>query len=245
MTFLNGWLDGVYHEDAHPGRVGGPITPFAIVVHATDMPPETFGALLTSWTTKPAAGDCAHFVIGRDAAQGVVQLVSIQRNANHAGGPHHGWFVDGDGNQIHPNLCSVGIELHCAGDVMKFADGWHALDGHAPVGAVIPESDVVLDPARPGRGWQVVTPWQYEQFGILLDALDAPGVLDVAPAGLHAISPSQTPAAWAVMPPGNLATHAGLDFYDRADPHQPTCQWLRERLAKPSNRHVPRPMLGP
>lgn len=43
VKFLSGWLDGVYHRDAHPGRVGGPITPFASVIHSTDMPPESFG----------------------------------------------------------------------------------------------------------------------------------------------------------------------------------------------------------
>lgn len=232
MTFSSGWLDGVYHKDAHPGRVGGPIKPFAKVIHSTDEPPEVWDAIIKRTQTEPGNHNGAHIYVGRDAAQGVVQTVSIYRNAEHAGGPHNGWFVDAKGNRYHPNSVAVGIELHCAGDVMRFADGWHALDGHAPTGAVIPDADVIPDPQRPGRGWHVVTPWQYEQLGLLLDALDAPGVLELAPAGLHAISPSQTPAAWAVMPPGNVATHAGLDFEDRADPHPPTCQWLRERLAK-------------
>ena len=226
---INGWLDGVYHRDAHPGRVGGPIAPFAIVVHTTDVPPEAWSAMMARLQNELGAGDGAHFWIGRDAAAGVVQTVPILRNANHAGGPHHGWFVDGDGNRIHPNLCAIGIEIHCAGDVAKFSDGWHSLDGHTPTGAVIPESDVVLDPQRPGRGWHVVTPYQLEQLGMLLDTLET--ALAPAPAGLHAISPWEAPPAYGVIG-GRIVGHVSLDARDRADPWPQAMAWLRERQAK-------------
>lgn len=223
MKFNQGILDAAAHRPAHPGRIGGPITPCAITVHTTDMPPEDFGALVASWQEHPAAGDCAHFVIGRTPADGLVQMVPISHNANHAGGPRHGWFVDAKGNQWHPNELSVGIEIHCAGRVRKNSF-WRCVDGSTLTGAAIPASDVISDPEHPGYGWHCVTDWQYQQLEALITALF--GVMAPVPTGLHAVSPSQTPAPWAVLA-GRVCGHCSLDFAEREDPHQPTMQWLR------------------
>lgn len=226
MKFKDGLLGDARYLPAHPGRVGGLIDPFAIVVHTTDMPPEDFGALLASWQSRPAAGDCAHFVIGRTPADGLVQMVPINRNANHAGGAHSGWFISGGGlNEYrdHPNEVSVGIELHCAGRV-RLDSGWRCVDGHTLTGAAIPASDVIPDPDLPGYGWHRVTDWQYQQLDALITTLFA--VMSQVPAGLRAVSQAQVPAPWAIGA-GRVVGHCSLDFLEREDPHQPTMQRIR------------------
>jgi hypothetical protein len=113
-SFSDGWWSLAQQVPAFPGRIGGTITPFAVVVHTTDMTPESWDALIQSWTTQLGPGDAAHFLIGRDAAADLIQLAPVTNNANHAGGPGHGNFVAG-AQQWHPNSVSVGIEIHCAG----------------------------------------------------------------------------------------------------------------------------------
>lgn len=226
MTWTNGYYSGARRVDAHPGRVGGPIEPCAVVVHTTDMAPETFDALITAWRTKPGAGDCAHFVIGRDESEGVVQLVSVSKNANHAGGPTHGVFVDAKARVFHPNEISVGIELHCAGGVVNQGGEWRLLEGGRPTGAPISDLDVDPDPARTGRGWHKVTDYQYQQLDALLAELEA--IMTTAPAGLVAKSPFQTPSAWA-LGSGRIVGHCSLDFYSRSDPWPMVMDHVRSR----------------
>lgn len=223
MNFKDGVCDAAKYLPACPARVGGPIDPFAIVVHTTDEPPEAWPALIANTQKSPGRGNAEHFFIGRDESDGLIQVVPIDRNANHAGGDHHGWFTEG-GRRWHPNDASIGIELHCAGRVAQNHLGyWYSVEDGAPSGLPISSSDVIQDFTRPGRGWHCVTAWQYAQ----LDALIAALLSEMRPlrGRLDVQSPSQTPAAWAVGT-GRVVGHCSLDFLEREDPHQPTMQHI-------------------
>jgi len=224
-VFNNGWWSLAQQLPAFAGRIGGVIAPFAVVVHTTDMVPETWNVLLHSWTTQLGAGDCAHFIIGRDAAAGMVQLAPITNNANHAGGNGHGSFVAGQ-QSWHPNTVAVGIEVHCAGSVRQINGDWHLVENGAVQGAAIADEDVIADPQRPGRGWHKVTDYQYEQLGALLDGLE--NVLAALPVGCAAQSIEQPPA-YGIFPTGRRVGHVSLDAAHRGDPWPPTCDWMRAR----------------
>lgn len=230
-SWSDGWWSGAKRKQVHSARVGGPIQAFAAVVHTTDMLPEEWDALVTAWSTKAGDGACAHFLIGRDAAHGVIQLVPISHNANHAGGPGHGVFrVPGRGD-LHPNLVAVGIEVHCAGGVRRLNDAWRLVEGGVAHGAPLPDSEVTPDPVRPGRGWHHVTNYQREQLGALLADLEA--VLAPVPAGTVKAAFGETPPAYAVLSDARIATHAELDPVHRADPWPELSTWLRGRAASP------------
>src|SRR5215831_15402770 len=224
-VFKDGWWSLAQQRPAFPGRIGAAIQPFAVVVHTTDMTPETLDGLLHRWTTEAGLGDCAHFVIGRDADSGLVQLAPITNNANHAGGSGHGSFVAGT-QSWHPNTVSVGIEIHCAGAVRQVGGAWRLVDGGVPQGAALPDEDVVPDPHRPGRGWHKVTDYQYEQLAALLDGLE--GELSELPAGCVARSIEQPPA-YGVFASGRMVGHVSLHAAQRGDPWPPTCDWMRAR----------------
>jgi hypothetical protein len=224
-TFNNGWWSLARRLPAFAGRIGAAIQPFATVVHTTDMTPESWDGLLHSWTTQVGSGACAHFLIGRHSGQGVVQLAPVTRNANHAGGPGHGSFVAG-AQSFHPNNVSVGIEVHCAGSVRQVGGLWRLVENGVPQGAALADAEVVPDPQRPGRGWHVVTDYQYQQLGELLDGLEA--VLGALPAGCVARSIEPPP------PYGRFATaravgHVSLHAAQRGDPWPQTCEWMRAR----------------
>jgi hypothetical protein len=223
--FDDGWWSLARRLPAFPGRIGGSIAPFAVVVHTTDMVPEDWDALLQRWTTQLGDGACAHFIIGRDATAGLVQLGPITNNGNHAGGPGHGSFVAGQ-QSWHPNTVSVGIELHCAGSVRQIDGEWRLVEDGAAHGAAIPDEDVIQDPQRPGRGWHTVTDYQYEQLGALLDGLET--VLDALPEGCVARSIEQ-PQAYGIFPTGRRVGHVSLHAERRGDPWPPTCDWMRAR----------------
>jgi N-acetyl-anhydromuramyl-L-alanine amidase AmpD len=189
------------------------------------MVPETWDDLLSSWTRQVGPGDCAHFVIGRESTDGVVQLVPITHNANHAGGPGHGSFVAG-AQSWHPNSVSVGIEVHCAGAVRKVDGDWRLVEDGRPQGAAISDDDVEPDPQRPGRGWHKVTGYQYQQLASLLDALET--VLGALPQGCVAQSVEQPPA-YASFTTGRTVGHVSLHAAQRGDPWPPTCDWMRSR----------------
>lgn len=224
-VFSDGWWSLATQREAHAGRIGGDIRPFAIVVHTTDQPAETWNALIRNWTSKAGNGSCAHFALGRSPDEGVVQLASIYRNGNHAGGPGHGSFVAG-GQSWHPNLVSVGIEIHCAGAVRQIDGSWRFYEDGAPHGQPIPDEEVITDPRRPGRGWHVVTDYQYQQLDALLDGLEA--AIDTMPEGCVAQSIEQPPD-WGVFPTGRIVGHVSLTASRRGDPWPPTCDWLRAR----------------
>ena len=133
----------------------GPITPFATVVHTTDMVPEAWHSLVNSWTTQRGPGDCAHFAIERDADAGLVQFAPIGKNASHAGGNGHGSFVAGS-QSWHPNTVSVGIEIHCAGCVAKSIEKPPAYGIFATGRAV---GHVSLHAAQRGDPWPPTCDW--------------------------------------------------------------------------------------
>lgn len=143
-AFNQGWWSLATRRDAHAGRIGGNINPFSTVVHTTDVVPEAWNGVVNRWTTEAGDRSCAHFTIGRDASQGVIQLVPINRNANHAGGDGAGHYVAGT-QTYPPNSVSVGIELNCAG-VLELVNGqWRFMESDVPYGPVVPPADVTLN----------------------------------------------------------------------------------------------------
>lgn len=224
-VFSDGWWSEAIRRDAHPGRVGPVIQPFAVVIHTTDMPPGSLPGLINRWTSQPGEGNGSHFVIGRSAAEGFYQLVPIDRNGNHAGGPGHGSFTDGS-HTWHPNSVSVGIELHCAGQVRMHEGQWRLFSEGAPSGPPIPVGEVIPNPNNPQRGWQIVTPYQYEQLAALLDGLEA--TIGDLPAGCVATSIAPVPA-YGQFPTGRIVGHVSLDADSRGDPWPATCDWIRAR----------------
>jgi N-acetyl-anhydromuramyl-L-alanine amidase AmpD len=227
----SGWWSGAKRTDAHPGRMGGTVAPWAVVVHSTDMPREDWKALVTAWQSKPGDGACAHFLIGRDESQGVLQLVPVTRNGNHAGGPGHGVFDCLGTKGIHPNLVTVGIELHCAGGVRQLGGVWRFVEDGTAHGAPIPDAEVIPDPQRPGRGWHIVSDYQKAQLSQLLADLEL--TLARLPVGAVTRAFGETPDTFTVMPTARVVTHAQLDPEHRADPWHPTCDWLAAR-ARPT-----------
>jgi hypothetical protein len=218
-SFANGNYSGATHEAAHPGRMGGEITPVMIVVHTTDMLPGEFRALMTAWTTKPGDGACAHFVIDRDGT--IYQLVPINRNGNHAGGPGHG-VVMIKGKNVHPNLVAVGIEVHCAGGVHLIAGEWRLVEGGVAHGAPVPATEVTPDPIRPGRGWHQMAPAQVTSLRTLV--VDIRGALAPVTDGPNAKSTGQAVPAWAEAARTDrdrVVGHVNLDPEHRSDPWPP------------------------
>lgn len=226
----DGWWSRSRRLPAHPARLGGIIEPFAAVVHTTDMLPGAWQALIDAWTKRAGDGACANFLIGRDDEHGMVQLVSITRNANHAGGPGHGVFRAPYVLDMHPNSVSVGIEVHCAGGVHRIDGAWRMVENGVPQGEALPDADVTPDPQRPGRGWHVVTDYQREQLGALLDDLEP--ALAPVPVGCVKVAFGERPPSYAVIPGARLATHAELDPVHRADPWPELSGWLRERASR-------------
>jgi hypothetical protein len=188
----DGWYARAARRDAHPGRVGQAIAPWAVVVHETQMHPDSFGALIRRTQRVAGKGNCYHFLIGRSPDEGVVQVAPIGRNANHAGGQPHGWLVsDGRGAvcKHHPNLASVGIELHCAGTVSLVQRQWRTMDAGRPFGRPIPDSEVDVRGSSAGiRAEHRPTIWQLEQLDQLLR--DLCPVLAERPVGLLSAVPS-------------------------------------------------------
>lgn len=230
--WTNGWWHSAIQAPAHPGRIGGAIRPWSVVLHTTDMIPSSFGDLITAWTTKAGVGACAHFVIGRDHVDGVRQLVPINRNGNHAGGPGHGWFC-ASGQNYHPNLVSVGIEIHNAGGLRLVQGEWRWGEdrgdgkGWQPHGPSFNAVDVELDPVHPFRGWHRVTDYQYEQLELLLTELE--DVLAKMPPSVIARSAPETAPAWADIKSARIVGHVDLDAANRSDPWPPVLRWLRKR----------------
>lgn len=223
----HGWWAGAIRKPAHAGRVGGAINPWAVVVHTTDMLPEEWAALVHAWTDKAADGACAHFLIGRTEQEGVVQFVPINRNGNHAGGPGHGVFDTESARDVHPNLVTVGIELHCAGGVRLVSGQWRLVEDGVAHGQPLPASDVIPDPHRPGRGWHVVTDYQRFRLAALLGELEL--VLGPLPAGASSRSIGEQVPSWGVPKTARTVGHVSLDPAHRADPWPPTMDWLRAR----------------
>lgn len=229
MTFIVGYWSEAIQAPAHHARVGGSIVPHTIAIHTTDEHPRDHASQLKQWCEQPGEGTCAHFYIGRDASQGVVQMVPIVRNANHVGGPNgrHGWYVLADGTHIHPNSWAIGIELDGAGLLHKRADGvWIHPDSGLPIAT----ADVYID--ERGRGWHVITDYQFEQLAKLLDALMPE--LRPLPAGVAIKSDGDHKAngvPWAGGLGPQIALHATLDPDRKTDAGPQAAAWLRKRQA--------------
>lgn len=228
----NGVYTGARQLPAHPGRIGGAIVARAAMVHTTDCAPGTFDTVSRSWHEQPGNGACAHFLVGKSAATGVIQAVPTNRNGNHAGGnkfaggkwiPWHGDYVR-DGALVHPNTLLVGIELDNAGLLQKRGGRWvHVDSGH-----VFDDADVFVD-AR-GKGWERVTEYQLEQLGYLIDAiLRASAKLwdgaTIAPNG----TPEANGVAWAKVDRFRVIGHATLNPNNKTDPGPQVMDWIRSR----------------
>lgn len=221
------WSGGLWtrahYIPANPGRVGPSIHPCVVVDHTTDMVPEDWDALKRAWVEQASDGACAHFLVGRTPAQGVIQFVPVNRNGNHAGGRGHGVFMPGS---IHPNLISVGIEFHCAGGVQRVGGAWRFAEGGKLHGAPLPDDEVEPDPIRPGRGWHKLTPYQEQIRAQLHDELEQ--VLGQMPAGLVAKSTGEAVPKWAVPVSARRVGHVSLDPTNRSDPWPPGMRSLAE-----------------
>ncbi len=211
------------YKPAHPGRVGPAITAKTLVVHTTDMLPESFQALVKAWTTSATNGACAHFLIGRDENQGVIQFVPTTKNGNHAGGPVHGNYRLPTGALLHPNVVAVGVELHGAGLLRRVAGKWI----HPDSGREIQSQDVYLD--THGRGWHTITPYQLRMLAALIVDLGLPGLpvgTTVAPDATYA---SQGVADYAATNLGpTIVGHCTLDPINKTDPGSQVMTWLKD-----------------
>lgn len=233
--FVDGWWSLARRVDAHAGRVGGPIVASTVVVHTTDMAPGTMGTLVAAWKRSAGRGACAHFVLGRTPEDGIVQMIPITRNGNHAGGsklvdgklvPWHGdWRIGG--RLVHPNRVAVGIELDCAGHLGKRVPGKGWV--HRDSGVVIPEPDVHVDAKK--VGWHKVTDYQLEMLGRLLDDVGPelaplPADAQVIPNGTYV----ENGVPWAAVEGlPRVVGHVTLNPNNKTDPGPQVMAWLAAR----------------
>jgi N-acetyl-anhydromuramyl-L-alanine amidase AmpD len=189
------------------------------------MHPSTHDALIRAWTTKPGAGNCAHFLIGRTPEQGIHQFCQITRNGNHAGGSNgHGWYRTPDGRLLHPNTVAVGIEVDNAGRLYRNINGvWM----HADSNKAVDPADVYVDPR--GAGWHAVTAYQFQALEELL--LDLRRCLLPMPEGSRIVANGdhkKEGVPWAVPWGAVIAGHATLDPKRKSDPGPQLTAWLKE-----------------
>ena len=222
----DGWWSGAKMVLANPSRMGGAIRPYAVVVHTTDTLPGTTPAIVRSWSTTPGKRDCANFIIARDGA--IIQMVSIYRNANHAGGTIHGNWVGAGGKVYHPNTIATGIEIEAAGRLGKRESaGWV----HPDSKRVLPDSEVEVD--AKGIGWHKVTPEQYASLGRLLDALE-PELLPLDPLMTARPDGGYKENGVAYFAPVTdrppvIVGHVTLDPVNKTDPGPAVMAWLADR----------------
>lgn len=221
----NGWYTPATRCPAHVGRIGATITPRAIVVHTTDTMPGGFSAIVKSWTSKPGAGNAAHFMIGRTEADGIVQFAPVTKNANHAGGTPCGKFKTPDGKLHHPNSTTVGIELDAGGGLKKDGVGWFHPDTKRRVDA----SNVYVDTR--GRGWHIVTPYQRDQLNRLVADLQHTlkpfeGGTKVIPTGNYKENVVPWADSFGYIYSRNCVGHVTLDPVRKTDPGPQVISWL-------------------
>lgn len=220
-----GWYGLAHKRPAHVGRIGATINPRAIVVHTTDTMPGGFAAIVKSWTSKPGAGNAAHFMIGRTEQDGIMQFAPITKNANHAGGPTSGKFKTPDGKLHHPNTVCVGIELDAGGALKRDARGFY----HPDTKRRVDDDDVFIDTR--GRGWHVVTKYQRAALNQLCADLQhtlkpfEPGT-KVIPSGDYKknVVPWADSGGW--IYPRNCVGHVTLNPVNKTDPGPQVIGWL-------------------
>lgn len=223
-TFNSGWWQGARITAAYQGRIGGTIVPRSVVVHTTDTMPGGFNAIVKSWTTTLGVGCCAHFMIGRDEKDGVVQFVPIVRNGNHAGGPIHGNFKLNTGALVHPNLWTVGIELDAGGLCRRVGN----TVVHPDTKRVLASNEVYWGSS--GKPWHVVTDYQLNVLDTLLRDLKAAlkpmdSGVTIAPDGSYA----ENGVPWAAPWRNDIVGHVTLDPVNKTDPGEQVIQWLKNR----------------
>lgn len=249
QDFVNGWWKHARTFEIHKGRIGAGIVPDSTVVHTTDMAPGTMAALLKRWRDAIGEGAGAHFLIGKtpagnDAAiptGGVVQLASIMRNGNHAGGSivvngvrkaSHGWYKGPSGKLYHPNNRAVGIELDNAGRLARAGSGGRG-DAwvHKDSGKIFAPANVFVDDH--GRGYERVTDYQFTALETLLDALDAvmpqpsPGTTIVPNGGYKENGVPEASLPWV-----REVGHWTLDPYRKTDPGPQVDAFLEARARR-------------
>jgi N-acetyl-anhydromuramyl-L-alanine amidase AmpD len=227
-----GWWKYAQRAPLHHARVGQVINPFSIAVHSTDMLDghRSFESLLQRWMSLPGKGNGAHFLIGRTEAQGIYQMCSILRNANHAGGFDTidgkrvyvgGSFRGADGSLTPANKCTVGIEVHNAGQLEIRNGAWRLIERdkltkmRVPVGLAVPADQVVVDRVKPQRGYHLPTQWQMQTLHQLMTALDA-----VLPpiGGAKPVPKLGKVSTWADRQNPRVVFHATLDPSRKSDP---------------------------
>jgi N-acetyl-anhydromuramyl-L-alanine amidase AmpD len=217
----------------HSIRAGGPIKPVGIIVHTTDTMPGGYKAMINQQLTSKGAGESYHFIIGRDAGDGVTQLVDLSNNGEHAGGNPHGSFTDVSllGSLFHPNLYTIGIEIDNAGMLVQSSAGWlHKDSGKYYTG------DLYTD--NVSQVWAKVTDYQLEQLAKLVDAIrprlyEMPESWRVKPDGLYIKANRYsamdndltTKRPWIVC-------HATLDPVNRVDPGPQVWEFIKQRYYK-------------
>ncbi len=237
----DGWYSGARRFQMHERRIGPEITLRGSVVHTTDMRPGTMAGLVRRWTETQGERNGATFIIGRRAPTpeelatekwpscGVVQLAPVNRNTGHAGGqvdgrPSHGWIRLSDGKLVHPNSAYAGIELDGAGALRKQVTKYE----HASSGTMFDAADVFVD--ERGRAWHVITDYQFEQLGLLLDAINAiarpfPDDARVQSNGSY----QRNMVTWAALPGTREVGHVTLDPTRKTDPGPQVVEWMRAR----------------
>lgn len=223
--FVDGWYDGAVKCKADNGRIGLDISPTTIVVHTTDTMPGGFRAIIKSWMNSRGLGNAAHFMIGRTEADGIVQFVPVNCNANHAGGFTHGWWwIQGKG-KVHPNVISIGIEIDNGGKLRLLPDGKVI---HPDTKRVVSVDDIYWD--SEGKPWHRVTEYQ---LAILQELIK-----DLHQSVLSHFSPNNT-----IMSNGDykkngallakatnnwLVGHWTLDPYNKTDPGPQVMEIINE-----------------
>lgn len=239
----DGWWHFARKMPAHISRVGGKIIPRAAVVHTTDCYPGTAPVIAAAWQKAGKKRNGAHFIIGRDERFGVVQLVSVYRNGNHAGEADHGFFAPpgwdkpGGPKLIHPNTCAVGIELDGAGrlDRPKTPAGDPV---HRDTGRTIPRKDCYWH-KQTNTWWNVINEYQLTQLKALLT--DLMTVFVDFPEGTEIVTRSQAKHSylgngvlWADPRGGRLPTHITghvcLDPLQKTDPGPQVLGWVAENF---------------
>lgn len=236
----DGWLKSATRCPATL-RAGSAIDPWSAVAHTTDCFPGTMPVILKSWHETAGNGAAAHFMLGKmpeigDGPYpigGVVQMVPIYRNGNHAGGfrtidghltQWHGNF-DVGGVTTHPNLVCVGIECDNAGRLVKSHGVWIHADTQKP----LPDAQVFVDDE--GRGWEAFTSWQLQALGDLIEKLDdrmrhPPDDVKLLPNGEH----KANGVGWAAQSEVRVVAHATLDPNNKTDCGPQAMAYLRQRF---------------
>lgn len=233
-----GEYGGATQIPAYAQRVGGSIAPRAAVIHTTDMMPRSWEALLRAWGQTIGGGACANFLLGRDPSQGLVQMVSILRNANHAGGNPHGWWVDEhrEGIRVHPNTIAVGIEVHSAGRLEWLSkDRAVFQEDHKTLGEFsVATGEVHVDEL--GRPWHKLTEYQLETLEALLVALKPVlgdiGTLQPQANAAYVKDRSKWDTSYAVPAASSLVGHVSLDVINRSDPGPQGMAFINEFARK-------------